>query len=174
MEVRLCTGLLRSRGRLLLVRSVYPQEPQPLWTLPGGRQRSGESIVEAVKREFFEETALVVLPTRLEYVSESLDDGGGLHVVNFTFSVRQEQRRSKPSAADPNIAEVRFVDFASAPALLRADVLSIPVAAALSGRSHPAYFFFSAGDIATPFFTATTGSRSERRGPARRPGRRQK
>ena len=56
-----------------MVASHYPNHPQPLWNLPGGRQQPGELLAETVVREFFEETRLRVTRGELAYVSESYD-----------------------------------------------------------------------------------------------------
>ena len=154
--IRLCTGLL-VRGRdVLLVRCRYDGEPQPLWVLPGGRQEEGETIAQAVIREFREETSLAIQIETLAYVSESIDVHRGLHVVNFTFWVRERDARClQPVSRDKKVVELRFVPTAEAPALLAADVLRVPVTAALSGDPHPRYFAFAASDVAVPFFGRT-------------------
>jgi hypothetical protein len=61
----------------------------------------------------------------------------------------------QPVPRDEKVVEVRFVPAADAPALLAADVLRVPVAAALSGDPHPRYFAFAASDVAVPFFGRT-------------------
>jgi 8-oxo-dGTP diphosphatase len=142
---------LRKADTLLLVRSDYPGEALPLWTLPGGRQEAGETIAEAVAREFLEETSLRVRVGELAYVSESLDEHAALHVVNFTFHVRAEDDM-EPRPADAAVREARFVPVAEAPDLLQADVLRIPVSAALSEGAPCRYFSFRSSDIAVPFF----------------------
>lgn len=154
--IRLCTGLLRRGDDVLLVRCRYDGEPQPLWVLPGGRQEDGETIAQAVIREFREETSLIIGLDSLSYVSESIDEHRRLHVVNCTFSVRERDARpATPVARDPKVVEVRFVPVAEAPGLLAADVLRIPVSAALAGEPHPRYFAFKASDVAVPFFGRT-------------------
>jgi len=154
--IQLCTGLLRRSDDVLLVRCRYDGEVQPLWVLPGGRQEEGETIAQAVVREFREETSLAIEVEALLYVSESIDERRGLHVINCTFAVRERDASgSKPAAQDPKVVEVRFVPVAEAPALLAADVLRVPVSAALSGDPHPRYFAFKAKDIAVPFFGRT-------------------
>jgi len=154
--IQLCTGLLRRGDDVLLVRCRYDDEAKPLWVLPGGRQEDGETIAQAVMREFREETSLGIEIEGLLYVSESIDERRGLHVVNCTFSVHERDvRAAQPVPLDPKVVEVRFVPIADAPALLAADVLRVPVAAALSGDPHPRYFAFKASDIAVPFFGRT-------------------
>jgi ADP-ribose pyrophosphatase YjhB (NUDIX family) len=83
--IHLATGLLVRDGRLLMVASRYPNHPQPLWNLPGGRQQPGELLTETVVREVFEETGLRVSAASLAYVSESYD--GEQHFLNVTFLV---------------------------------------------------------------------------------------
>ena len=141
---------------MLLVRCRYDGEPEPLWVLPGGRQEDGETIAQAVIREFREETSLAIQIDRLAYVSESIDVRRGLHVVNCTFWVNERDARAlSPVPRDKKVVEVRFVRATEAPALLAADVLRVPVAAALSGDPHPSYFAFAASDVAVPFFGRT-------------------
>jgi len=154
--IRLCTGLLRRGDDVLLVRCRYDGEPQPLWVLHGGRQEDGETIAQAVYREFREETSLAVQIDELAYVSESIDLPRGLHVVNCTFWVSERDARApKPVPRDEKVVEVRFVPAADVPALLAADVLRVPVTAALSGDPRPRYFAFAASDVAVPFFGRT-------------------
>lgn len=151
-RIQLCTGLLRRADTLLLVRCRYDGEPEPLWVLPGGRQETTESIPHTIIREFFEETSLRVVPQSLAYVSESIDERRSYRVTNYSFNVSESDVQVQPRPRDPNVVEVRFVAHEEAIALLAADVLRIPVAAALSSDAHPRYFAFTSADIAVPFF----------------------
>lgn len=83
--VHLATGIAVHKRRLLMVASRYPNQPEPLWNLPGGRQQGGELLEETVVREFAEETGLRVAVRELAYVSESYD--GDRHFLNATFLV---------------------------------------------------------------------------------------
>ena len=150
--MQLCSGLLIRDGHLLLVRCAYPGEPEPLWVLPGGRQEAGETIEEAVVRDFGEETSLRVRPVSLAYVSESLDPEHGYHVVNCTFFMEEIGERKTPRPADRAVVEARFVPMGEAPSLLEADVLRIPVGAALSGAMGRRYFSFRPDTVVVPFF----------------------
>jgi 8-oxo-dGTP diphosphatase len=152
IKVQLCSGLLIRDTSLLLVRCVYAGEAQALWVLPGGRQELGETIEEAVIREFAEETSLRVRPTSLAYVSESLDPDHGYHVVNCTFFMEEIGGYAVPRPADPAVVEARFVAASDAPALLAADVLRVPVTAALAGDLGMRYFSFRPETTVVPFF----------------------
>ena len=148
----LACGLLRRGDSVLLVRCRYENEPQPLWALPGGGQEKGETLGAAVRREFLEETSLDIEVTDIAYVSESIDHARDVHVLNCTFWSREADANKTPRSADPKVVETRFVPMAEAPALLQADVIRIPVSAALSGHSYPRYFCFQEKDSAVPFF----------------------
>lgn len=150
-RVHLCSGLLTRAGTVLLVRCAYSGQPQPLWVLPGGRQEPGETIAQTVVREFAEEAGLSVSTGDLAYVSESLDDTHALHVVNCTFRVHEADVQAPLAPRDPAVIEARFVPFPEAGDLLRADVLRVPVMAALAGDPRR-YFAFRAEDIRVPFF----------------------
>jgi ADP-ribose pyrophosphatase YjhB (NUDIX family) len=146
------TGLLRRGDSVLLVRCQYENEPHPLWALPGGGQEAGETLAATVRREFLEETSLEIEVADVAYVSESLDSTRDLHVINCTFWAREADPSIQPRSADSKVVEARFVPITQAPELLQADVICIPVVAALRGQTQPHYYSFSEKDIAVPFF----------------------
>lgn len=88
------TGLLRRRGRCLLVhrhpgRQVYPDR----WDLPGGHVEPGESGAAALSRELFEEL------------------GVGVDVVGEPFAhVRGEEFRMDVWVVDEWVGEPAIVD----------------------------------------------------------------
>ncbi|MDZ7374322.1 MAG: NUDIX hydrolase [candidate division KSB1 bacterium] len=65
-------GLLLEDDQILLVRRKNPPS-QGLWTLPGGRVLPGERLVEALRREFEEETSLEVEPLALAGLFEIIE-----------------------------------------------------------------------------------------------------
>src|SRR5215831_16664034 len=78
-------------GKVLIVRRARPPA-NGLYTLPGGAVEVGETLVDAVKREVREETALAVEPVGLAGYREAIArDGGGRierHFVILPFAAR--------------------------------------------------------------------------------------
>jgi ADP-ribose pyrophosphatase YjhB (NUDIX family) len=61
-------GVLHENGRVLLTRSAF--RDREFVNFPGGGVEIGEAPMDALKREFREETGLVVRPARTLYASE--------------------------------------------------------------------------------------------------------
>ena len=102
------SALLRSEGRILLVREQGPHDPEPCWMLPGGRVEAGESLLEALGRELREETGLELTgDPRLAFVAHVLNADEGY--VAFTFTCRAD---GAPAPDDPDgyILEVDWVE----------------------------------------------------------------
>ena len=99
--------MLERDGNVLLVASRYPNQPQPLWNLPGGRQRHGELIHETLQREFLEETGLEIAVGGLRYIAESYDSENGTHFLCTAFEVTSE---GDPAAAsdDAHVTEIAW------------------------------------------------------------------
>ncbi|HEY3314097.1 MAG TPA: NUDIX hydrolase [Bacillota bacterium] len=104
-------------GRILLVqRGHAPGKGK--WSIPGGLVEVGEKLAEAVKRETFEETGLVVEPGELATVGEAITpDADGrvqFHYVLLDFFVRPTGGGAR---AGSDVSEVRWVDRGEALAL---------------------------------------------------------
>jgi len=147
--VHLCTGILERDGCVLLVASRYPNQPEPLWNLPGGRQRQGELLAQTLSREFLEETGLVAHPHGLAYVSESYDPVSGTHFLNTTFEVRAGGEPALP-ADDPKLAGLAWVPRRDLAARIVPAVVREPLLAYLRGEGRR-YFGFGVADVAIEF-----------------------
>jgi 8-oxo-dGTP diphosphatase len=140
----LAAGLLERDGHVLLVASRYPNHPEPLWHLPGGRARPGELLRDALTREFAEETALVVAVERLLYLAESFDRSGGLHVISATFAV-QASGTPHPPANDAHVVDLAWVPRERAIERIAPFVIREPLAAYLRGDDTRYHAFADAG-----------------------------
>ena len=140
-----------SDARVLLVASRYANHAQPLWNLPGGRQRPGELLFQTAQRECFEETGLRVRAGALAYVSESYDPNG-VHVINATFYAERIDAGAAPSlpserGATDHVAEVRWMPFADVAAHVVVEAVRAPLLACLQGRLEGRYASFENAGI---------------------------
>jgi ADP-ribose pyrophosphatase YjhB (NUDIX family) len=86
------SAILRWRGRILLLRHAKPGGE--IWLLPGGGVQTGESLVDALRRELWEETRLfpvgsdVPLEGPVAIVDSIAPDASPVrkHVVHMIFS----------------------------------------------------------------------------------------
>jgi 8-oxo-dGTP diphosphatase len=78
-------------GKILIVRRAR-QPARGLYTLPGGVVEVGETLVEAVQREVFEETALTVAPLApagyRDVVARDADGRVSRHFIILPFAAR--------------------------------------------------------------------------------------
>lgn len=117
-------------GEFLLVRRARPPM-QGLFTLPGGGVESGESLVEAVRREVREETGLTIEPGALAGTREVIarDDAGRVerHFVILAFAARWIAGEPR---LNEELAEARWVRPAALRDLSTTEGLADIVAAA--------------------------------------------
>ncbi|HLY02455.1 MAG TPA: NUDIX domain-containing protein [Candidatus Cybelea sp.] len=134
--IHLATGIALREEHLLLAASRYPNQPQPLWNLPGGRQQPGELLEETVAREFLEETSLRVSVRELAYVSESYD--GDRHFLNATFVVDVIEGSSFggacPERGRDHVVGVEWVALGEVRERIAVAVVREPLVAFLEGR----------------------------------------
>ncbi len=82
------SGILVDQGKLLLI--AHRKNNDIYWLLPGGGVDYGESLKEALCREFYEELHVSIDVDEIALVSDSIDPDGNRHVVNVCFACRYE------------------------------------------------------------------------------------
>jgi ADP-ribose pyrophosphatase YjhB (NUDIX family) len=83
IRIRAACVAVDGAGRLLLVQ--HRKDGLDYWLLPGGGVEEGETIVEAARRELFEETGLEGDVGRPLLLCESIDPREGRHIVHVAF-----------------------------------------------------------------------------------------
>lgn len=107
-------GILRSEGRLLMVRQAGPGE-EPQWTLPGGRVEPGEFLTDALVREVREETGLAVAAVgRLAYFVQVDNQQDGWFGDVWTFDVAEWAGELAIDDPDGFVLEAAWVELEEA------------------------------------------------------------
>lgn len=109
------TGLIVKDEKILLVE--YEDEHGIHYNLPGGGAEPGETIIEGVKRELYEETAAEVEVCSLAIVYEcaphkqSGDYPDAPHSLNLIFecTLKEGSIPRQPEITDPNQSDVKWI-----------------------------------------------------------------
>jgi ADP-ribose pyrophosphatase YjhB (NUDIX family) len=76
-------GILISNDEVLLI--AHKKNNDVYWLLPGGGVDYGESLSEALKREFTEELNIEITVNDPALISDSIDPSGDRHIINIFF-----------------------------------------------------------------------------------------
>ncbi len=97
-------------GRVLLVRRARPPRAGQ-WSLPGGRQRLGETVRETAAREVHEETGVAVtLGALLDVIDSITPDAEGQVQYHYTLVDFDADWRAGELAAGSDAAEAVWAD----------------------------------------------------------------
>lgn len=94
-------------GNVLLIKRNAPPA-LGRWSIPGGKQEAGETLVAACIREVLEETGLAITPGPIIAVVERMQDG--FHYVIIDFLAGTENYGSFALRPAHDVSEVRWVD----------------------------------------------------------------
>lgn len=107
IRVRAC-GLCWDDGRLLLA-NHKKVTPTHFWAPPGGGVEFGQSLHQALEKEFLEETGLTIIPGKFVFGCEFI--APPFHAIELYFEVTVKSGKLK-TGYDPEfniIADVRFM-----------------------------------------------------------------
>jgi ADP-ribose pyrophosphatase YjhB (NUDIX family) len=100
-------GILVKDDKLLLIQ--HKKNGKEYWLLPGGGVDFGETMQEALKREFIEETNLNINVNELLFISEAIDPEGEKHIINFFFKVEYVDGTLK-LAKEKRLVDLKYID----------------------------------------------------------------
>ncbi|MBJ8325074.1 NUDIX hydrolase [Streptococcus pacificus] len=113
--------LADSHGRVLL----QLRADKKTWAIPGGAQELGEDTVTTCKREFLEETGIIVEPTRLLNVYTNFEEvypnGDKVQTVVFLYALRS---LSEPDITHFHNEETLLLRYFSKDEIMALDSLS--------------------------------------------------
>lgn len=106
-------GILIEDGKVLLTHTRIPSGA--VWNLPGGAVELGEGPLEALKREFIEETGLQVVASGLAHASERFHQSKDYpqnQLVKLYWFVKRTGGDPRPGGNGDDVDECRFVPLA--------------------------------------------------------------
>ena len=108
-------GVLREGGRVLLTRSHFRE--RIFVNFPGGGVETGEAPMEALRREFREETGLEIRPVRTLYSSEGLhlSTQAPLQLVSAYWLVERAGGLLREGGNGDDVLDLFWADPASLP-----------------------------------------------------------
>ncbi len=118
-----CVGAIvrNSRGHLLVVQRGHDPAAGS-WSLPGGRVEPGESDADAVAREVWEETGLVVRPGRLVGAVERPGGEGTVYqIFDYAAELVSGRLAAATDAVDARwVSEPELLELTCSPGLVEA------------------------------------------------------
>lgn len=132
-------AVVHHRQRFLLVEETDKHTGQRVLNQPAGHVEEDEDLLNAVKRELFEETGLQLEPSAWLGISQLLAENGHRYVrVNFIFEPAQLPEHYQPQ--DNDILALHWLtaqELASSPLALRSYLVSDAITQYLQGIRLP-------------------------------------
>ncbi len=107
VRLRVC-GVLKYNDKVLLVNHSHLNIENQFWNFPGGGVEQGETIEDALIREFREETEIQIKIGNLLHLNEYI--AGKLHAVELYFNVNASNLAAK-LGQDPEFNIIKGVSW---------------------------------------------------------------
>lgn len=104
------TWIADNRGRVLLVKTQYPEETR--WSLPGGGHNHGETLMDTALRETVEETGMTARIVRYLGVIERIEPSFDFHLNIHIFEAAQAEGTLWDIEASEAVRSTSIVDVA--------------------------------------------------------------
>jgi 8-oxo-dGTP diphosphatase len=112
LRVRVC-GICVQDGKILLINHAGMNESGEFWSPPGGGLQFGETIEDCLKREFLEETNIVISIGKFLKIREFLKPP--LHAIELFYEVKIESGIVKmgfdPEMEEQIIKDIQWLSF---------------------------------------------------------------
>ena len=112
LRLRVC-GICVQDQKILMINHAGVVQGADFWCPPGGGLQYGESVNEALKREFLEETQTEISIGEMLFVNEFLEPP--LHAIELFFKVEithgKAQKGFDPEMKDQIIQEIKWMSF---------------------------------------------------------------
>ncbi len=100
-------GVLFNNQRQVLLIKRNQAPAKGLWSIPGGRLEPGESLVEACRREFYEETNLEVEVKHIVAVVDRRLEGFHYVIIDYCVQLVDDERCVPIAQSD--VAEAKWI-----------------------------------------------------------------
>jgi len=116
LRIRVAGFLLNEKNELLLVK--HQKHGREYWLLPGGGVEYGETLKQALDREFVAEVVLKEKVQNIVLVHDSIHPGGDRHIVNIYFKIKAKKVKKITANSDNILKEAGFFSIRSFSKLL--------------------------------------------------------
>ncbi len=116
IRIRVAGFLLNEKNELLLVK--HQKNNKEYWLLPGGGVEFGETLEQALEREFMEELGIKVKIERMVMLHDSIHPEGERHILNVYFKLKIKKIKKLTPISDNVLKDAAFFDMKSFSKLL--------------------------------------------------------
>jgi len=130
------SGILVRDNTLLLI--AHKKKGEIYWLLPGGGIEHGESLSQALKREFREELGIGIDVNEVTVICDSIEPHGKRHILNIAFRCCYRNGEYR-LGRDRRLHDYAFFDVREIPGIRLYPPINGALAAILDNKKHDIY-----------------------------------